>query len=100
MTISLIRSRWAVLGATLLLSLVLAGCGGSTPASAPDSPSEPKAEAEKPDTGDITETSKLSAENPVVVLPTSEDLERRKKLAELLPSASDSKAESKPAAKT
>ena len=100
MTISLIRGRWAVLGAALLLSLVLAGCGVTTPVSSPDSPSEPKAEAEKPDTGDITETTKLSAENPVVVLPTSEDLERRKKLAELLPSASDSKAGSKPAAKT
>lgn len=100
MTISLIRGRWAVLGAALLLSLVLAGCGVTTPVSSPDSPSEPKAEAEKPDTGDITETSKLSAENPVVVLPTSEDLERRKILGELLPSASDSKAGSKPAAKT
>ena len=100
MTISLIRGRWAVLGAALLLSLVLAGCGVTTPVSAPDSPSEPKAEAEKSNTGDMTETSKLSAENPVVVLPPSEDLERRKKLAELLPSASDSKAGSKPAAKT
>lgn len=100
MTISLIRSRWAVLGATLLLSLVLAGCGGSTPASAPDSPSEPKAEAEKPNTGDTAETTKLSAENPVVVLPPSEDLERRKKLAELLPTASDSKVEPKPATNT
>ena len=100
MTISLIRGRWAVLGAALLLSLVLAGCGVTTPVSSPDSPSEPKAEAEKPDTGDITETSKLSAENPVVVLPTSEDLERRKKLAELLPTASDSKVEPKPATNT
>jgi hypothetical protein len=50
--------------------------------------------------GDTAETTNLSAENPVVVLPPSEDLERRKKLAELLPSASDSKAEPKPATKT
>ena len=99
MTISLIRGRWAVLGAALLLSLVLAGCGVTTPVSAPDSPSESKAEAEKSNTGDMTEASKLSAENPVVVLASSEDLERRKKLAELLPSASDSKAGVKPAAK-
>jgi len=91
MTISLIRSRWAVLGATLLLSLVLAGCGGSTPASAPDSPSELKPEAEKPNTGDTAETTKL---------PPREDLARRKKLAELLPTASDSKVEPKPATNT
>ena len=100
MTLSFIRGRWTVLGATILLSLILAGCAATTPVSAPDLPSEPKAETEKFNTVDTPETGKLSAENPVVVLPPREDLERRKELAVLLPSTTDSKTESKPESKT
>jgi len=100
MTLSFIRGRWTVLGATILLSLILAGCAATTPVSAPDLPSEPKAETEKSNTVDTPETGKLSAENPVVVLPPREDLERRKELAALLPSTTDSKTESKPESKT
>ena len=99
MTLSFIRGRWTVLGATILLSLILAGCAATTPVAAPDLPSEPKAETEKSNTVDTPETGKLSAENPVVVLPPSEDLERRKELAALLPSTTDSKTESKPESK-
>jgi thiol-disulfide isomerase/thioredoxin len=92
MRLSLIRGRWVAFGAVLLLGLLLVACGSTTPASAPNSPSEPKAQAEKSESGVTSEQQKLSADNPVVVLPPDKDLERRKELAALLPSSTESNA--------
>ena len=90
MTIPYIRRRWAVIGAVILFTVVFAGCSSTLPAAVP------KAESEKPNTVLTSEKDKLSADNPVVILPPSQDLERRKELAALLPSATESKPDSKP----
>jgi len=95
MNISFIRGRWAVLGVVVLMGLVLAGCGSTAPASEAGSQTEPKAESEKPEASLAAPSDKLSSDNPVVVLPKSKDLERRKELAALLPTASETDANSK-----
>jgi len=95
MNISFIRGRWAVLGVVVLMGLVLAGCGSTAPASESGSQTEPKVESEKPEASLAAPSDKLSSDNPVVVLPKSKDLERRKELAALLPTASETDANSK-----
>jgi hypothetical protein len=75
--------------------LVLAACGSTVPASEAGSQPKPKAESEKPEAVLASPSDKLSADNPVVVLPKNEDLERRKELAALLPTAAETDAISK-----
>ncbi|MBP63011.1 MAG: hypothetical protein CMJ62_15935 [Planctomycetaceae bacterium] len=95
MMFSFIRGRCAVLGVVVLMGLVLAGCGSAAPASEAGSQTDAKAESEKPEAVLAAPPDKLSADNPVVVLPKNEDLERRKELAALLPTASETDANSK-----
>ena len=77
--------RWAVLGV-----VDSCGFGSSAPASESGSQTDAKAGSENPEAALSAPADKLSSDNPVVVLPKSEDLDRRKGLAALLPTAVDS----------
>ena len=75
--------------------MILAGCGSSAPGSESGSQTDAKAGSENPEANLAAPADKLSSDNPVVVLPKSEDLDRRKELAALLPMADDSDSGSK-----
>jgi thiol-disulfide isomerase/thioredoxin len=59
------------------------------------SQTEPKSESEKAEASVAAPSDILSSDNPVVVLPKNEDLERRKELAALIPTPAESDENSK-----